>query len=297
MTNKTLLILAAGMGSRYGGNKQIDAFGPHQEMLMDYSIYDAIQAGFNKIVFIIREDFTTSFKKEIEARWKGKAEFCYMYQSLDKFFDDKKYTTTRTKPWGTAHAILCAKDAIQEPFLMINADDFYGRTSFVTASEFLTTHCTPSQYGLVAYQLNQTVSEHGSVSRGVCEVKNDLLVNIKEHTKIYWKEKNIASDYNNTTIDLDPKSKVSMNFFCFHHTIFTHLEKEFASFLEKNHAELKTEFLISAFCDDCIKRFGIQLKVENTNEKWFGVTYPEDAEIVREEIKKLIASKHYPSQL
>src|SRR6201994_3141049 len=186
----TLLILAAGMASRYGSMKQIQGFGPSGETIMDYSIYDAIRAGFTKVVFIIRKDFADNFKAIMEPKLKGKVELDYVYQDLHSFVGDYAVPAERTKPWGTAHAVLCAKAAIREPFAVINADDFYGRDAFVKAFDFLTTTCNDRTYSIIGYDLSKTLSENGSVSRGVCEVdKDNNLISIHERTKIYRNEK------------------------------------------------------------------------------------------------------------
>ena len=185
----TLWILAAGMASRYGSMKQIQSFGPSGETIMDYSIYDAIQSGFKKIVFIIRKDFALDFKNIFEPKWGKKVETVYVYQEMESYLDGYPLPADRTKPWGTAHAVLCAKPAIQDPFAVINADDFYGRDAFEKAYLFLTTDCNPSTYSIIGYDLSKTLSENGSVSRGVCEVDdNHNLVSIHERTKIYRNE-------------------------------------------------------------------------------------------------------------
>ena len=182
----TLMILAAGMASRYGSMKQTEGFGPHGETIMDYSIYDAIRAGFGKVVFIIRKDFAENFKATFEPKLKGKIETEYVFQEMDSFTEGFTIPTERSKPWGTAHAVLCAKDVVNEPFAVINADDFYGRNAFEKAFEFLTNECDEKTYSLIGYELNKTLSEHGTVSRGVCDVDDKgNLVSITERTKIY----------------------------------------------------------------------------------------------------------------
>ena len=213
----TLLILAAGMGSRYGGIKQMDSFGPSGETIIDYSIYDAIQSGFGKIVFIIRKDFADAFKNIFEPKLKGKIETDYVMQEMDSFTDGFKSAAERTKPWGTAHAVLCAKDVINEPFAVINADDFYGRDAFEKAAKFLKERVTPETWCIIGYQLSKTLSENGTVSRGVCQVDIDgNLVGIAERIKIYPEGNTIVYEENNTKTELPANTPVSMNFWCFH---------------------------------------------------------------------------------
>lgn len=299
-TPKTLLILAAGQGSRYGGNKQIESFGLHQEMIMDYSIYDAIQSKFTKVVFVIRKDFFEPFKLSVEKKWKNKIDIVYVFQEKENYCSHPNQFADRQKPWGTAHAILCASKEISEPFLMINADDFYGRSSFSIAFNFLEEHCFDNQYGLIAYKLSETVSKYGTVSRGICKVSDSqYLENIQEHKKIYVKENKIFSlSESNLEVLLDENSKVSMNFFCFHHSIFENLKIGFENFLNTDYLQNPhAEFLISNFIDECMKKNGLKVLIKNTNEKWFGVTYKEDKEIVKQEIKNLIEKKVYPSEL
>src|SRR5258708_2433310 len=213
----TLLILAAGMASRYGSMKQIQGFGPSGETIMDYSIYDAIRAGFKKVVFIIRKDFADDFKNIFEPKLKGRIATDYVYQDLHSFTGTFQVPAERTKPWGTAHAILCAKDAINEPFAVINADDFYGRDAFVKAYEFLTTACNVSTYCIIGYDLSKTLSENGSVSSGVCDVdKDNNLVSIHERTKIYRNDKGeITYEEGGKTFQVPDTAQVSMNFWCF----------------------------------------------------------------------------------
>ena len=193
----TLVILAAGMASRYGSMKQVQGFGPNGETIMDYSIYDAIRAGFGKIVFIIRREFAEDFKNIFEPKLKGRVETAYVYQEMDSYLGDFEVPAERKKPWGTAHAVLCADDAVSEPFAVINADDFYGSDAFTKAYDFLTRECLPSLYAIIGYDLNNTLSEHGSVSRGVCEVDEEgYLTDINERTQIYREEGRIIYEEN-----------------------------------------------------------------------------------------------------
>jgi NDP-sugar pyrophosphorylase family protein len=295
----TLLILAAGMASRYGSMKQIQSFGPSGETIMDYSIYDAIQSGFKKIVFIIRKDFAEEFKNIFEPKWGKKVETAYVYQELESFLDGYQPPPDRSKPWGTAHAVLCAKSAIHEPFAVINADDFYGRDAFVKAYKFLTTACNVSTYSIIGYDLSKTLSENGSVSRGVCEVdKDNNLVSIHERTKIYRNDKGeITYEEAGKTFQVPDTSKVSMNFWCFDPSVFTFIEKIFKEFLAKSGKESKSEFFIPIIGDRFIHEGRGQIKIIPTASSWFGVTYKEDAPSVQESINNLVASGTYPEKL
>src|SRR5579859_283235 len=219
----TLLILAAGMASRYGSMKQIQGFGPSGETIMDYSIYDAIRAGFKKVVFIIREDFAADFKEIFEPKLKGKIEIDYVYQDLHSYTGDFKVPAERAKPWGTAHAVLCAKDAIKEPFAVINADDFYGRDSFEKASKFLTGPVYGKTWCIIGYELAKTLSDNGTVSRGVCQVDaSGNLVSIAERTKIYEEGGKITYEEGDKKFEVPFDSKVSMNFWGFDASVFAY---------------------------------------------------------------------------
>ena len=294
----TLLILAAGMASRYGSMKQIQSFGPSGETIMDYSIYDAIRAGFGKVVFIIRKDFAEDFKAIFEPKLKGKIATEYVFQEMDAFLPDVGIPAGRTKPWGTAHAVLCAKDAIKEPFAVINADDFYGRDSFVKAVAFLNNECNEHTYSIIGYELAKTLSEHGTVSRGVCEVdENNNLVSIKERTKIYKEGDRIVYEENDIKYEVPFDSSVSMNFWCFHPSLFPFLENEFQEFLKENINTPKAEFLIPHSADRFIKKgLGI-IKVIPTAAQWFGVTYKEDAPVVKRKLTELVEDGAYPINL
>jgi NDP-sugar pyrophosphorylase family protein len=295
----TLLILAAGMASRYGSMKQIQSFGPSGETIMDYSIYDAIQSGFEKIVFIIRKDFAEDFKNIFEPKWGKKVETEYVYQELDSYLEGYQPPPDRTKPWGTAHAVLCAKSAVREPFAVINADDFYGRDAFEKAYKFLTTACNATTYSIIGYDLSKTLSENGSVSRGVCEVDMDNnLVSIHERTKIYRNEKGaITYEDGGTTFQVPDNSKVSMNFWCFDPSVFAFIEKIFKEFLAKSGKESKSEFFIPIIGDRFIHEGKGQIKIIPTAASWFGVTYKEDAPSVQESINQLVSSGLYPAKL
>jgi dTDP-glucose pyrophosphorylase len=295
----TLVIMAAGMASRYGSMKQIQQFGPGGETIMDYSIYDAIKAGFKKVVFIIRKDFAEDFKAIFEPKLKGKIETEYVYQGMDKYLEGYKVPADRTKPWGTSHAILCAKEAVNEPFAVINADDFYGADSFQKAENFLRNECREDVYAIIGYKLANTLSEHGTVSRGVCQVdENNNLVGIKERLKISRKNgKMVDQETEDTQTEMPEDAVASMNFWCFHPSIFNFIEKGFKDFLDQNINNLKSEYLIPYTADQWIKAGKGVIKVIPTSSKWFGVTYKEDAPVVKKSLQQLAENKEYPEGL
>ncbi len=294
----TLLILAAGMASRYGSMKQIQGFGPSGETIMDYSIYDAIRAGFKKVVFIIREDFAEDFKNIFEPKLKGRVEIDYVYQDLHAFTGDYPVPAERTKPWGTAHAVLCAKDAIKEPFAVINADDFYGRDAFEKAYSFLINGVSDDLYCIIGYELAKTLSDNGTVSRGVCQVdEKDNLVSIAERTKIYQDGDKITYEENDQKFEVPFDSKVSMNFWGFPPTMFDYTEKIFGEFLKEQGANPKAEFFIPIIGDKFIRDGKGSIRVIPTSAQWFGVTYKEDAPGVQASLNALISKGEYPSNL
>lgn len=302
MKKPTLLILAAGMASRYGSMKQIDGFGPNGETIIDYSIYDAIRAGFGKVTFIIREEFLDDFRSIFDKKLSGKIETDYVFQD----FDLTKYGITReverAKPWGTAHAVLAAKNNINEPFCVINADDFYGYDSFKKMAEFLTSEANDNTYSLMGYQINKTLSEHGSVSRGVCQVnEKGNMTGITERTKVYFKEvdgeQKIVYQEDGKETELPADARVSMNFWGFTPAIFTTTEALFKDFVEQNHENPKSEFFIPLVADHLIQSNAAVFKVIPTSEKWFGVTYKEDKPIVKENLEKLTRQGAYPEKL
>jgi NDP-sugar pyrophosphorylase family protein len=295
----TLLILAAGMASRYGSMKQIDGFGPHGETIIDYSIHDAIRAGFGKISFIIREEFVDSFKSIFEPKLKGKVETDYVFQNFDlkPFGIDK--TIERAKPWGTAHAVLAARNQVNEPFCVINADDYYGYDAFEKMAKFLTTEASDSQYALIGYQIDKTLSDYGSVSRGVCEVDaNGNMTEVNERTEVYFKDDGSVA-YKDATGEhlLSNDTRVSMNFWGFTPAVFKQSEQMFRDFVEANESNPKAEFFIPLVADNLIKSGQAAFKVIPTASKWFGVTYKEDKPIVQKSISALIENGTYPSNL
>ncbi|MDB5115003.1 MAG: nucleotidyltransferase [Mucilaginibacter sp.] len=295
----TLLILAAGMASRYGSMKQIDGFGPNGETIIDYSIHDAIKAGFGKISFIIREEFLDSFKGIFEPKLKGKVETDYIFQNFDlkPFGIDK--TIERAKPWGTAHAVLSARNQVHEPFCVINADDYYGYDAFEKMVKFLTTEASDSQYSLVGYQIDKTLSDYGSVSRGVCEVneKGDM-TEVNERTEVYFTDGGKVA-YKDATGEhsLPNDKRVSMNFWGFTPAVFEQSLPMFQRFVEANENNPKAEFFIPLVADELIKSGTAAFKVIPTPSKWFGVTYKEDKPIVQKSISDLVANGTYPANL
>ena len=295
----TLVILAAGMASRYGSMKQTQSFGPSGETIMDYSIYDAIRAGFNKVVFIIREDFAENFKSIFEPKLKGKIATDYVYQKLTSHLDGVEIPAERTKPWGTAHAVLCCKDAVKEPFAVINADDFYGQDSFKKAYDFLTNDCNAQTQCIIGYELKRTLSDNGSVSRGVCEVDNlGNLTSINERTKIYRNDEGKITYEDEAGLhEVSENSSVSMNFWGFSPDIFGIIEQQFQVFLKNDINNAKSEFFIPIVADQFSKSGSGVIKVIPTNSQWFGVTYKEDAPGVQRSIDDLVNSNEYPHQL
>ncbi len=296
----TLLILAAGMGSRYGGLKQIDPFGPNGETIIEYSVFDAIRAGFGKVVFVIRESFADEFKAKFDPKLKGKIEVEYVYQELSKLPEGYSCPEDREKPWGTGHAILMAKNAINEPFATINADDFYGAEAFVEMAKFLNNDCSSKQYSMVGYALNNTLSENGSVSRGICETDaNKNLTYIIERHGIHRASsgKIVCNNDEGNEIELAENSPASMNYWGFHPSLFSILENHFKAFLDKDINTPKSEFYIPNVVFDIIKSGEANTKVLSADSPWFGVTFPDDKPYVVEQIKTLTEKGIYPTNL
>ncbi len=298
MQQPTLLILAAGMASRYGSMKQIQSFGPGGETIMDYSIYDAMRAGFKKVVFIIRKEFASDFSQIFEPKLKGKIAVDYVYQDIHSFTGEFQVPADRTKPWGTAHAVLCARDVVKEPFAVINADDFYGRDAFEKAYTFLTTDCSEKVYSIIGYDLLKTLSDNGTVNRGVCQVDaQNNLTSIAERINISMQNGKIICDDNQSPKELPIHSSVSMNFWCFDTSIFPYSEKLFHTFLTSSISNPKAEFFIPIVADDFIHRSGGVIKVIPTSAQWFGVTYKEDAPGVKASLDQLVNAGEYPTRL
>jgi len=293
----TLVILAAGMASRYGSMKQVQGFGPGGETIMDYSIYDAIRAGFGKIVFIIRRDFENDFRRIFDPKLKNRIAVDYVFQEMDAFLDGYKVPPERTKPWGTAHAVLCAKNAVREPFAVINADDFYGRNAFEKAIGFLKSECNPDLYAIIGYELVKTLSDNGTVNRGVCQVDDKgNLSSIVERINIEMKNGKIICDDGKEPKVFSPNTPVSMNFWCFDPSVFPYTEKIFKQFLAENGRNPKSEFFIPIVADQFIKEGGI-IKVISTPALWFGVTYKEDAPEVEKSLNDLVKKGEYAERL
>jgi NDP-sugar pyrophosphorylase family protein len=295
----TLVILAAGMASRYGSLKQVQGFGPSGETIMEYSIYDAIQAGFGKVVFIIREEFHEMFEENFGKKLAGKIKVDYVFQALTSFTEDRNVPAERTKPWGTAHAVLCCKGTVQEPFAVINADDFYGKDGFVKAYDFLVQQAGENNYAIIGYELKKTLSDNGSVSRGVCNVDvNGNLIDINERTKIYRNEQNIITyEDENGLHEVSEDASVSMNFFAFHENFIQQRESSFDEFLDGEINNLKGEFFIPLVVDKVVKSGAGKVQVIPTSAQWFGVTYKEDAPSVQASIDALVADGSYPTNL
>lgn len=287
------------MASRYGGNKQTESFGPSGETIMEYSIFDAIKAGFGKVIFIIREEFADAFKASIEPKLQGKIELDYVYQSLDKFSGGREIPAERTKPFGTQHALLCCKDALDAPFAVINADDFYGFDAFQSAYEFLTTSASDGKYASLGYELRNTLSDNGSVTRGEISVNEaGNVTGIIERKEIFKQDGKAITKEGDEEKELPLDTKVSMNFFCFTPAFVNWSEGEYYKFLDKNlNTELKAEFLIPEVADICINSGNAELKMIPTKAKWFGVTFKEDAPVVKAELQKLVDEGTYPANL
>lgn len=293
----TLLVLAAGIGSRYGGIKQIDGFGPSGETIMDYSLFDALRSGFDKVVFIVREEILNAVREKFGHRLKGKAEVDFVIQSTESLVPEQYRAAGRTKPWGTGHAMLCARDVIHEPFAVINADDFYGRQAFKTLSEFFN-QPTNATNAMVGYTLKNVLSDHGSVSRGCGETdSNNFLKTVVERTIIVRENGKIISKEKDGDRELSPETPTSMNFWGFHPTIFPKAEGLFNNFLAKTHTDLKAEFYIPLFVNELIRQGSEKVKVLSGGSVWFGVTYKEDKELVSGKIAELVKAGEYPSNL
>lgn len=295
----TLFVLAAGMGSRYGGLKQLDGLGPSGETIMDYSVFDALRAGFGKIVFVIRKDFEDDFRKVVLAKYQDKVPCEVCFQSLDKLPAGFTLNPERTKPWGTNHAVLMGKDVIHEPFAVINADDFYGKDSFQVLADYLKNlDGKQGDWCMVGYRVQNTLSEHGSVSRGVCATDKDgLLTDVVERTKIEAKNGKIYFTENDVDTELALNTPVSMNMWGFTPEYFAMAEKGFSEFLQVNGQELKKEYYIPTMVNDAIVAGQATCRVLDTTSKWFGVTYAEDREMVVKKIQELVNQGVYPAKL
>ncbi|MDD7986402.1 hypothetical protein PQO01_15740 [Lentisphaera marina] len=293
---KTLVLLAAGMGSRYGGLKQIDQLGPCGEALLEYSIFDALRAGFQKIVFIIRRDFAQEFEEKIGSKFTAFAEVDYCYQELNELPAGFALPAERTKPWGTGHALLAIKEVVTEPFLIINADDFYGPESFVMAAKMLDSWGETQELkaGMIGFKLDQTLSEHGTVSRGISEVKDSQLVKVVETHGIHASDGRILDEDGN---DLASSAIASMNMWCLNPAIIREFEQSFIAFLKEKIEVPKSEFYLPFVIDELVSRQALDCEVVQSSCQWFGVTYKEDKELVVNSLKQAIKEEIYPSCL
>lgn len=290
-----LLILAAGVGSRYGGLKQVDGMGPGGEAILEYSVYDAIRAGFGKVVFVIRKEIEAEFRERVGKRIENQIQTEYAFQEFDTALDWLATMPHREKPWGTGHAILSARALLTEPFATINADDFYGEQAFRTLSDFLSGDCSSSQYGMVAYQLGNTLSENGAVSRGVCSVdEQGFLADVVERTKIERRENGICfTDETGSQTLLADNTPVSMNLWGIHHSALDEFESQFKAFVQSNLDKPRAEFYIPTVINNLLEAGKIRLKVMHSDSQWYGVTYPED----KETVQKALAAMNYPKGL
>lgn len=294
----TLLILAAGMGSRYGGLKQVDALGPNGEALIEYSIYDAIRAGFGKVVFVIRESIEEVFREKIGDKFADKIEVRYAFQELDTPIEGVTDFPEREKPWGTAHAVLVAREQIGEPFAVINADDYYGINSFQTMADFLRNDCSPTNYSMVAYRLGNTLSDAGHVNRGVCGMdEHGHLTTVVERHKIQRTPNGITFEDAEESGTLTEDDLVSMNFWGFHPNVFDYLREDFIQFVEDHRDQPRAEFYIPLLVNRLIQEDEVKLTVLSTDARWYGVTYQEDKPMVQEAFRELTAAGHYPQPL
>lgn len=296
----TLFILAAGMGSRYGGLKQLDGLGPNGETIMDYSVYDALQAGFGKVVFVIRHDFEQEFRDKVLSKYEGHIPVEVVFQDLTSLPEGFTVPEGRTKPWGTNHAVLMGKDAIKEPFAVINADDYYGRDSFKALADFLNeAEGKKDTYAMVGFNIENTLSENGGVSRGLCHVDADSnLVDVKECHGIQRKDgKLVQTDAEGNEVSFPEGAAVSMNMWGFTPDYFEYSEKSFIEFLTESGKELKSEFYIPTVVNDLIKSGKATLKVLRTPSKWFGVTFAADRPATVAKFAELVADGTYPSPL
>lgn len=296
----TLLVLAAGLGNRYGGLKQIDSVGPNGETIIDYSLYDALRAGFGKVVFVIRHCFEDAFRQKVGGKFDGVVQTAYAYQELYSCLGDYEPSTDRDKPWGTGHAILVARDVIDEPFAVINADDYYGPNSFETILEFIsTTDVSSNDHAMVGYRLGNTLSDYGAVSRGVCDCDERMFLKKIVERKAIEKTDHGARyfDANGAEHHLTGDEIVSMNMWGLEPSVFDHIQSHFDRFLRDHGSRSDAEFLIPSVADELITGGEATVKVLRTDDSWFGVTYRQDRQIAIESIRKLIDRAVYPERL
>ncbi|MEO0898623.1 MAG: sugar phosphate nucleotidyltransferase [Bacteroidota bacterium] len=295
----TLLVLAAGMGSRYGGLKQIDQVGPSGETIIDYSVFDAIRAGFGKVVFVIRKEIEEPFKEAFGGKFSEKIQVEYVHQELDNLPEGFAVPEGRVKPWGTAHAVLVAKDVVKEPFAMINADDFYGREAFEVLAGFLSKVSVDSnKFAIVGYKLDNTLSDHGSVNRGEIHTDKEGFLNfITERHKIRTEDGQTVYEEEDGLHPIDAQALVSMNMMGFSPLAFKYCEEFFTDFLKARGAEMKSEFYVPTMLDKAIKERETKVEILTSDASWFGVTYKEDKEMVVNSLRGLVAEGVYPESL
>lgn len=294
----TLLVLAAGMGSRYGGLKQLDEVGPNGETIIDYSVYDAIRAGFGKVVFVIRENIEEAFKEKVSNKFEGKIDIKFAFQEVNTKIEGIDKMPEREKPWGTGHAVLVAQDLIKEPFAVVNADDYYGIEALEKVANFLKNDCNEENYSMVGFQLKNTISENGSVSRGVCAAdENGYLTTVTERTSIRKIGDVICYEEAGKKIFLENDTIVSMNLWGFHQNVFEHSRNMFIDFVKNNSENPRAEFYIPLVVNDLLEKNKIKLKVLTSTEKWYGVTYKEDKDDVVAAMANLHNSGKYPKAL
>ncbi len=296
----TLLVMAAGMGSRYGGVKQIDAVGMHGETLLDYGIFDAKNAGFGKVVFIIRKDIEKDFRERLFDRVARNMDAEYVFQSRDSLLTEEEalISKDRTKPWGTIHAVLCAKDVVKTPFAVINSDDYYGRSAYVTMSKYLSNlKNDDNTHAMVGFVLENTMSPSGSVTRAICNRKDGKLTDLVETFKIFWRDGKVISAFDDHEEILTGKELVSMNFFGFTPRAFDSFQAYWDEFKKNHIAEPKTECLLPSGVAEMIEKGEGSVEVLSSDDKWFGMTYPEDKPMVMASLRSKIESGYYPEKL
>lgn len=300
MNKPALVVLAAGLGSRYGGLKQIDGVGRHDETLLDYSTYDAVRSGFGKVIYIIRKEFESDFRARLFDRIAKDCDASYVFQEQTSLLDETqiRLSAGRTKPWGTVHAVLCAREAVHGPFAVINADDYYGRGAYATLARHLSTAVPGSgAHAIVGYVLRNTMSESGSVSRALCTVRDGYLESMREHTKIRFEGTKIVTTLDGKDSELSGTERVSMNFFGFMPEAFDYFDAYFRDFIEKNVTSEKAESFLPEGASGIVRSGKGTIRFYATEEKWFGMTYPEDRVTVRNEIAKKIDATYYPENL
>lgn len=297
MKNLSLVVLAAGMGSRYGGLKQLDAVGPSGQTIMDYSVHDAVKAGFDEVIFVIRRDFESDFREKVLSKYLDKVKCSYVFQDMTACTQgiDLSIVDARLKPWGTAHATMVVENQVSGPFAVINADDFYGRDAFEKMAVFLKEECNASTYSMIGYELEKTLSENGTVNRGICSVKEGYLTSIVEGLKIQKIDQGYTHQTPNTKLDLSRDTMVSMNFFGFDTSIFDYMKQEFPVYANENSEDPKSEYYIPLVIDRMMNKELIKVKVIPTTANWIGVTYQEDKPFVIDKLSKFTEEGLYAS--